>query len=107
MEFSSHFHSIMNSVQCDCPFCPLTERKVQVCDVLVLARGKDPVKVIKIPDQYADLGIHFAMLTLHARNTRKLKRAKYALDYSGKDYSCNVECVTKDFYKICFHAKRN
>ena len=95
----------MTSVQCDCPFCHLTEHNVQVCDVLVLARGKDPIKLLKIPDEYLPFGQYFALITLHARNTRKLKRANYVSDYSGPDYECNVKCVMKDLYKICFHAK--
>jgi len=96
----------MPSVECDCPFCPLVKRNVQVCDIIVRFPTTTTVEFKGIPDDLWDLRGNFCTIALFARNNLRLKaKVGHCRTLDRSDYICNVVCLTKNVYKVCFHAK--
>ena len=95
----------MNTSTCQCPFCPLVEAKVHVCDVLVVWKGNSAgVRAVSGSVPRACLN-NFATISVLARNNYKVVRKGQAVDLDREGYTCRVECVKKDMYKVCFHCE--
>ena len=105
------------SVECDCPFCPLIENKLNACDIRVLIKWKkngkfDKISVVGIDEELKQkLAIHLFKLCLFHRNNHGLKKGE-AHENKNSDYEYYIESLrtarnTKlyDFFKICFHTK--
>jgi hypothetical protein len=93
------------TTECDCPFCPLVARKVQVCDVEVVFPSPHIVKHRGIPAQYTDLRKEFITLALYYKNNKGIcKRGDCMTTIREGEFHLTVECLKKNHIKICFHA---
>lgn len=94
------------TIECDCPFCPLVARKVQVCDVEVEFPTKNTVKTKGIPDQYTDLRQHFIILALYYKNNKKVcKKGDSMTTTREGEFRLTAECKKKNHIKLCFHTE--
>lgn len=92
---------------CDCPFCPLVEMNMQVCNVIVkLPTGKKYVDLADTVrgDFPVQAKLNILKLVLTARNNKKLK-VKDSISLGTDDCDCNVERISQQVFKFCFHAK--
>ena len=92
--------------QCKCPFCPLMNANVQVCDVLIKIVTEDAKRMnwgIRCDEELKCFKNEFYTLALYARNNCKLKVGN-SIDLSRPGLSCNVNHLEKNIYKICFHT---
>jgi hypothetical protein len=105
----------MTSNQCDCPFCPLTENKLNQCDIRVFFKWKkgrvDEVSIKGIDEELKQkLGRHLITLCLFHRNNHELKKGQnHKVGRSDCEYcieSLPIGRGTKsyDLFKICFHT---
>jgi hypothetical protein len=93
------------TLECDCPYCPLIAADVQACNVYVkmFDDGHQLGHAIQCPKHLKKFSEDFFTLALYARNNCKLKIGN-AIDISREGCKCNVEHVEKDIFMICFHA---
>ena len=100
------------TLNCDCPFCPLTEINLHVDDIKInLPRSsKTPiswrnVQEIDPENEDADKWIRNKMLiiTLWARNSEKLK-VNNCLQSRQESYSCYINRYPNEQYTISFHT---
>jgi hypothetical protein len=93
---------------CDCPFCPLVEMNMQVCNVIVkLPTGKKYVDLADTVrgDFSVQAKLNILKIVLFARNNKKLK-VKDSIGLTGTgNCHCNVERISQQVFKFCFHAK--
>ena len=93
---------------CDCPFCPLVEMNMQVCNVIVkLPTGKKYVDLAGAVrgDFSVKTKLNILKLVLIARNNMKLKVKDSISLTDRQDCDCNVERISQQVFKFCFHAK--
>jgi hypothetical protein len=106
------------SVECNCPFCPLVENKLNACDIRVLFKWKkngrlDNVSVAGIDEDLKQkLATHLITLCLFHRNNHGLKKGE-AHENKKSDYEYYIESLptargikSYDLFKICFHTKK-
>jgi len=110
----------MTSNQCDCPFCPLIENKLNQCDIRVVFKWKkdgrgevrgEVVSMKGIDEELKQkLGRHLITLCLFHRNNHGLKKGQNH-KVSRSDYEYCIKSLptgrgTKsyDFFKICSHT---
>ena len=91
------------SVECTCPYCPLVENNVQVCNVIVRLL-KDNWYCSNLPDEYKHIAHNFMVLSLYHKNNLKLKKG-YSHTIEKDDYHYTVERIGNTAFKVCFHAK--
>ena len=99
------------SLTCDCPFCPLKDIDLQICDLKIRLNktGADLSWPKDTPSKYQNNPLvikNLIILALWARNNCKLNKKDYQITVSKEDnqgYTMNIQCLAKDFYKICFH----
>ena len=92
---------------CDCPFCPLIEMNMQVCNVIVrLPTGKKYVDLADAVrgDFPVQAKINILKIVLFARNNHKIK-VKANLDIEEANFDCYVSRLSQQVFKFCFHAK--
>jgi len=90
-------------VECDCPFCPLTEANVNVCDVMIMDMGEyNRIYGPKGAVPY-ELGVHINSVILYCKNNLKQKVGT-SLNLSQPGHTCNVERINKGLFKFCFHT---
>jgi hypothetical protein len=92
------------SIQCDCPFCPLTERNVNICDVVISFPTETTVMHKNIPDNYQDLKAHFITLALYFKNNKKVNKKGKTMSINNEEMTCIAECIKKNHMKLCFHT---
>ena len=94
---------------CDCPFCPLVAINAQVCNVIItLAKNGYKIEADKhdgMTEEIYDIKINFVKLALAARDYGKIKKGEFYSDDTD-DYRYDVECLRKNKFKVCFHAKK-
>jgi hypothetical protein len=98
-----YYTSFTMSVECPCPYCPLVENNVQVCNVIVRLL-KDNCYCSNLPDEYKHIAHNFIVLSLHHKNNLKLKKG-YSHTIEKDDYHYTVERIGNTAFKVCFHAK--
>jgi hypothetical protein len=93
------------SIECNCPFCPLVTRNVNLCDVRVDFPTKHTVVTRNIPDDLVDLKDKFIVIALFFRNNLDLRSNVGEEKSIIKDnFNCSVKCIGRNKYKVCFHA---
>lgn len=93
------------SVQCDCPFCPLTEANTQICDFKVsLLKQGAKLNHEKLDTFSEDVKRSLVLLVLIARNNNKIKPG-LTHSHNTEMYDYHVECISRIKFKVCFHAK--
>jgi len=107
----------MTSNQCDCPFCPLTENKLNQCDIRVAFKWKkdgyiDEVNMTGLDDELKQkLGRHLITLCLFHRNNHGLKKGqkhevkRSDCEYYIKSLPLGQGSKLYDLFKICFHTR--
>jgi hypothetical protein len=91
---------------CSCPFCPLVEANIQVCDVLVSFK-KDGCSV-SIPAALGatqEIADCFNTIAKWARYNQSLTKVGTSVEMEDLKMTLNVAVVRKNIYKVCFHAK--
>ena len=91
------------TLECDCPWCPLVKDNVQVCDVIVYLNTGRLTSFIPLSEEVRK---HLFTISIWARNNQNLKKKGRNIVLNKDDFDCCVECLKKDTYKVCFHAKQ-
>jgi hypothetical protein len=92
------------SIECDCPFCPLVARNVNVCGLRVEFPTKHTVATRNIPDDLADLKAKFILIAMFFRNNLGLKVGEEK-SIIKDDFHCSVKRVSRNKFNVCFHAE--
>jgi len=95
---------------CDCPFCPLVQDNINVCNVVVTLDDKKQMFNITYSNTDANellVAKHKSFFESYARSARHFKTPRGA-SYDSKQDDCeaNALCIKKNQYKICFHTKK-
>ena len=95
---------------CDCPFCPLVQDNVYVCDVVVTLDDKKQKFNITYSNTDANellVAKHRGFFELYAKIARKSKTPRGSTYASGQnDCEAFAFCINKNKYRICFHTKK-
>jgi len=97
----------VKETKCGCPFCPLVENNIQVCDIRITLT-KDTWRCETDDERTKTLvdPKHFLTIALFAKNNCMLRKRNTTIDLSQENkYECFVTCLNKMSYKICFHNK--
>lgn len=102
---SSHAAS---AVPCECSYCELVRRDVQVCDVMIRERGR--LTTIQYPldsEQQHEEPVSECLtsIAIAVKDLYKINRPWDVKTVEGPDYKITVECVKKNVWKVCFHAR--
>ena len=92
------------NIVCDCPFCPLVNRKVRVCSVIVKFPSKYQVATF-IPEEYKDLEEHFVMIALFFKNNKGINRKGKCISLENDEFTCYGKCIGKETIKIGFFTE--
>ena len=88
--------------------CPLVAVNMQVCNVVI--KFKDTGYRLECCQNDAEkiegLHDHFMVLAATARNNYKLKKGQCWDEESRSDCEFHIECLRKNQFKVCFHAKK-
>ena len=88
---------------CNCPFCPLEEANLQICNVIV-SLGRSKWRVIGLPKEYKHLERDIIMIVLFHRNNLQLAVGD---SHTGEveTHKRTVERLSQTRFKVCFHTK--
>jgi hypothetical protein len=97
----------MSKFECECPFCPLIEYDLQVCDVKVdLSKNHDVCyKDVKNESLPSFIRHNMLLIVLFCKNNHKLPVGKYMGD-SDEEKCWEVGHLEQNVFEICFHAKK-
>jgi hypothetical protein len=93
--------------ECNCPYCPLIQANVQVCDVYVKVfdDGEFLGFNIQCKKEHKQFSQEFIDLAVYARNNYELKLG-HSIDISKTGCTCTVYHFQKDIFKVCFHSQQ-
>ena len=105
----------MTSIQCDCPFCPLIENKLNQCDIRVCFKWKkngnlDKLAIKGIEDELKNkVAPSLIRLCLFHRNNHGLKKGEAHTQDSRDDIKYTIEHLngggkTFNMFKICIRT---
>ena len=96
---------------CDCPLCFLIKINLQVCNVIVRMPSHQPTRNKPVYTRECVIGdldveIKSNILQIMLTNKKAIKNLKVdgGISSTQKDYIWNIECLSKNIYKFCFHA---
>jgi hypothetical protein len=89
--------------KCDCPFCPLVEAKVYLCDVMIMVDAEGSCSFGRIETVPVETRIHFITIMSLCKNNYKQKVGT-SLDLSQPGFTCIVERINSGLFKICFQT---
>jgi hypothetical protein len=92
-----------------CPFCPLINNNIQVCDVLVDMRNKNITRIAidrkNVANDIPEVREALVDLVRYVSSTYNTKVGQYAETDNNMMYM-SIEHKIKNVYKVCFHNRQ-
>lgn len=98
----------MSVVECECPFCPLKAKKLNICDVHYTIRKENyDVSFPKERKSEFDDCVEKNLLKVVfiSRYKYEVRKKGQTIRWPEDDFECVVECLGRNKYKVCFHTK--
>ena len=102
----------MPTPNCKCPTCVLYYANLQICDlrVTIIKKGKNGLNFRMRhedvqPFDLTDEDIQTSIMALIDRVIEKNLRVDHYFRVENPDFNINIERLSKNEYKFCFHAE--